>query len=117
MARPRKFKISEVIEALQHGYTPAGAARVLGCHADTIRNYAKRSKLVENELNSKRNDLVDLAELGLRKALVNYESWAIGFTLKTLGKSRGYVERQEFTGADGGPIALDRSVGFDTDKL
>jgi hypothetical protein len=32
------------------------------------------------------------------------EPWAVALTLKTLGKQRGYVERQEVTGADAGPV-------------
>ena len=101
MAKVNKFKIDEVIKAIQIGQTPAGAAKVLKCHPDTIRNYAKRSTKVKNELESARETLIDMAEFGLKKALGAYESWAIAFTLKTLGKKYGYVERQEFTGADG----------------
>ena len=37
---------------------------------------------------------------------MNGEPWAIQMTLKTIGKSRGYVERQEVTGADSSPIEL-----------
>ncbi len=39
--------------------------------------------------------LLDDAESALAKAVEKGEGWAICFTLKTQGKSRGYVERQE----------------------
>jgi hypothetical protein len=36
------------------------------------------------------------------------EPWAVCFTLKCLGKDRGYVERQERTGAGGQPLVPGR---------
>ena len=37
----------------------------------------------------------DVAELKLEQAITNGEPWAIQFQLKTKGRTRGYVERQE----------------------
>jgi predicted transcriptional regulator len=39
--------------------------------------------------------LLDNAESALAEAVEAREAWAICFTLKTQGKSRGYIERQE----------------------
>ena len=100
MARTQKYKREDVIEAIRSGHTPTGAANVLECHPDTIRNYAKRYKSVDKALRSERAQLVDLGETGLRSALLNRDAWAIAFTLKTIGKHLGYVERQELTGAE-----------------
>ena len=33
--------------------------------------------------------------------------------LRTLGKSRGYVERQEITGAEGGPLKTETEINLD----
>jgi hypothetical protein len=38
---------------------------------------------------------------------MNGEPWAVAMVLKTIGKSRGYVERQEVTGADGGKVQIE----------
>ena len=53
-----------------------------------------------------RGEVVDYAEQKLRPAILNGEPWAIAMALKTIGKSRGYVERQEVTGADGGAVMV-----------
>jgi len=45
-----------------------------------------------------------MAETGLYKAIREGKDWAIKYILSTKGKSRGYVERQEVTGADGKPM-------------
>lgn len=50
--------------------------------------------------------MLDLAESRLGSAVDKGEAWAICFYLKTQGKQRGYVERQEVTGADGAPVAV-----------
>ena len=49
---------------------------------------------------------VDIAESALDKLIAEGNPTAIIFFLKTLGKSRGYVERQEVTGADSQPLKI-----------
>ena len=112
--KKQKFSTNQVIEAIQKAQTPTGAARLLGCHPDTIRNYAKRYSTVQDALLSERAALVDLAEMGFKSAILNKEPWALAFALKTLGKHLGYVERQEVTGAEGSHIVV-RLVGDDND--
>jgi hypothetical protein len=47
---------------------------------------------------------LDFTESKLKKAIKNDQGWAICFHLKCKGKKRGWVERQEVTGADGVPL-------------
>lgn len=77
------------------------AARKLGCSDVTIYKRLKRSPLLQEVLETKRAELVDLAEAKLRTAILSGEPWAIAMTLKTLGKQRGYTERHELSGPDG----------------
>ena len=51
-----------------------------------------------------RESLADDAESAVAVAVSKREPWAISFVLRTLGRSRGYVERQEVTGKDGQPV-------------
>lgn len=82
------------------------AAKKLGCSDETIYNYAKRYKAVGDALRQQRGQFVDMAELKLWNAVNEGEAWAVQFALRTLGKERGYVERQEVTGKDGGGIEI-----------
>jgi hypothetical protein len=49
---------------------------------------------------------LDFAESQLHKQIQNGEVSSTIFYLKTKGKKRGYVERQELTGEDGKPIVI-----------
>ena len=80
------------------------AARELGCAPNTIYNRMKKTPALKQAVEDARGEVVDYAEQKLRLAILNGEPWAIAMALKTIGKSRGYVERQEVTGADGGAI-------------
>lgn len=93
--REQRFTYVEVIDAVKKGRTPTGAAALLKCHPDTIRNYARRYRSVKDALESEREGLIDLAELGLRAALLREEAWAVAFTLRTLGSKHGYAQREE----------------------
>src|ERR1051325_5568320 len=102
MARKQRFTPDQVIAALTSTKGMVYlAARHLACDADTIENYCKRYPKVQAAKVAMRGELIDLAEIKLYQSIQNGEAWGIAFCLKTLGKDRGYVERQEVTGKDG----------------
>ena len=82
------------------------AARALGCDTQTIYNRMKTVPEVKQAVTDARDELLDRAESKLLEEINNNNITAIIFALKTVGKSRGYVERQEITGADGGVIRV-----------
>ena len=79
-------------------------ARRLGVTRATAYSYMTRWKKVENAIIDEREAMLDFTENQLFKQVQEGNITAIIFTLKTLGKSRGYVERQEVTGAEGKPV-------------
>lgn len=106
--RRKKYTTEEIAEALEkyNGYVYL-AADYLGCTPKTIyRRLETVGSLVE-KLESIRGKELDVTEMALHRAIMEGESWAVQFKLKTQGKHRGYVERQEITGADGGAIEFD----------
>ena len=84
----------------------AYAARSLQVSRSTLYRRINESAQLRAVLQDAREELVDIAESALKRAVLNGEGWAVCFALKTLGKSRGYVERQELTGPQGGAIVL-----------
>lgn len=111
MAKP-KFTASQVIEALdKHKGMVYLAAEALQCSHNTIYNYARRYKSVQEAIDRNRGKVLDTAELALYSAILNGEHWAVTFALRTIGKDRGYAERVEQTGAGGGDIVIKVSGG------
>lgn len=82
------------------------AARALGCNTQTIYNRMKEVPAVRLAVENARDDLLDRAESKLLEQIEDGNITAIIFALKTQGKSRGYVERQEVTGVDGGALNI-----------
>ena len=93
------------------------AAKMLGCSHTTIYNYAKRHPTVQRAIDANRGEVVDVAELKLYEAIQAGEHWAVAFALRTIGKNRGYTERQEVTGADGGNIVIKYTGNVDPNDL
>jgi hypothetical protein len=71
------------------------AADKLNCHPDTIYKRARKEKPIADAIEHARGKMLDVAESALKCATLNGEAWAVCFTLKTIGKHRGYVERIE----------------------
>lgn len=104
-----KYTAAQMIEALQKTKGMVHlAADAIGCHHQTVYNYAKRYPTVQQAIDNERGKFIDVAELALARAVQNGEGWAVCFALKTLGKNRGYVERQqvEHSGKDGGDLKI-----------
>ena len=107
MAGKLKFSNADIIKALEEKKGMIYlAAKLIGCHPDTIFKRARRSKAIQAAIDSARGVMLDNAETKLDTAINNGESWAIAFALRTIGRNRGYVERQEVSGADGGPLEI-----------
>lgn len=90
------IKDSEIVEALKEckGLIYLASMR-LGCtHAD-LDFRVKGNNLLANICKAERGVVVDKAEAKLVEAMEAGAKWAIELILKTLGKDRGYVERQE----------------------
>ena len=103
--RHEKFTVATVEAALRKNKgMVARAARALRCTPQTVRNYLKRHPTLAQVVAEERELIVDTAELKLHEAVRRSEAWAICFCLKCLAKDRGYVERQERTGAGGQPL-------------
>ena len=113
MTRER-YTCQQVIDALQQTRGMVYlAAEVLGCIPQTVYNYIERHPSIKAAWEAESGLMTDLAEQKLYNAIMRDESWAIGFYLKTKGKSRGYTERLEVGGTDGGPIKLSWADGSD----
>jgi len=103
--RPQRYTAEEVAAAVYEARGLASiAAKRLGCTAATVRNYAERYATVREAITQAREDLKDFAESKLLSRMNEDDLTAIIFFLKCQAKDRGYVERNEVTGADGGAI-------------
>lgn len=103
----RRVSVTQIKAALK---ASAGnvteAARALGISRSALYQRINNSAELQAALVDAREELVDLAESALRKRIQRGDITAIIFTLKTLGKARGYVERQEHSGPDGGALTI-----------
>lgn len=72
-----------------------------GISRQTYYNWIKQDTDFANECKDIEERNLDLAEMKLLNAIREGKTAELLFYLKTKGKKRGYVERQEITGAEG----------------
>jgi len=89
-------KESVIAAALQGTFgNVSAAARALGLDRRTVQIRIAQSPNLQQVLQDARESMVDNAESALGRAVLAGEAWAVCFALKTQGRARGYVERQE----------------------
>lgn len=100
--KPR-MSLAQIEAALRAcGGVYSAAAQKLGCVPNTVRNYVNRTPKLQKAIREIAERNVDLAESALMMVMRNPSHpkhvTAVIFYLKTKGRHRGYVERQEFDG-------------------
>ena len=71
------------------------AARNLGITRDALVKRIATHQILKDAVETGREIIIDKAEGTLVLAIEGGEAWATSLALKTIGKHRGYVERQE----------------------
>lgn len=107
LSKKRQNTAARIIEAL--GSTQgllSLAARRAGVSYSTVKRYAAESPTVKQAVQDAKSSTLDFAEGKLYQAISQGNLTAIIFYLKTQGKARGYIERSEFTGGEGEPLAV-----------
>lgn len=70
-------------------------ARLLGVDRSTLHLRINKSAKLQQIVMDARERMVDDAESALHAAILQRDGWAVCFTLKTIGRTRGYIEKQE----------------------
>lgn len=94
----------------------AAVARSFGVSRMTIHRYMNEHPTIRAALDDARESMLDNAESVLYKKVLEGSTPELIFFLKTQGRNRGYVERSEVTGKDGGPIES-KELGIDASKF
>jgi hypothetical protein len=107
MANGNGFTAEQVIEAVKdsRGFVSTIAKR-LGCQRTYVYKLAEKFASVKQAIEEEREGVKDFAEGKLLEQINVGNITAIIFYLKTQGKDRGYIERQELSGIDGNAITI-----------
>jgi hypothetical protein len=96
-----------MIEALEKSLgVVTTACKTVGISRQTHYEWYREDEAYKAAVDSIADIALDFAESQLHKQIQNGEVSSTIFYLKTKGKKRGYVERQELTGEDGTPIVI-----------
>ncbi len=93
-----------IIEALEKSLgVVTTACKKVGIGRTQFYNWLKEDYEFAKEVKDIENIALDFVESKLFENIRDGKTSEMIFYLKTKGKSRGYIERQEITGADGMP--------------
>lgn len=102
MKRPSK---DAVIEALEKAFgNKTVAAKSLNTSRNSLDVWITHYEITQDKIEECRDLALDIAEYKLLQAINEGRTAELIFYLKTQGKKRGYVERQELASPGGGPV-------------
>lgn len=96
MATKTNILKAQLLEALEQSLgIVTTACKIVGCNRSTYYDYYNSDKTFRAAVDELQNMTLDFAESQLHKQIKKGNTTATIFYLKTKGKKRGYVERQE----------------------
>lgn len=105
------IKKEQYLEALEKSMgIVSQATKKVGIDRTTPYRWAKEDSEFRERVSEIQNVVLDFAETKLYNLIDSGHPAATIFLLKTKGKERGYVERQEIVGADGKDIDISIEV-------
>jgi hypothetical protein len=106
MAYP-KLNVEKVKAVLLENFgNTAVVAKHFGVSRQAVQQLIAKTPGLKDAAIEAKQTMIDHAESALHRKIFEGEAWAVCFFLKTQAKDRGYVERSELTGADGGAIEV-----------
>lgn len=104
-ARLTKTKIKKALIDCKGNVTDV--AKSLNCTRKTVYNYINKYDDVKEARLDATEAAIDYVENKLFSKIEEGNITAIIFYLKTIGKTRGYIERHEFAGAKDAPLIIE----------
>jgi hypothetical protein len=96
MATKTDILKNNLIEALEQSLgIVTTACKIVGCNRSTFYKFYNNDKKFRNNVDELQNMTLDFVESQLHKQIKEGNTTATIFYLKTKGKKRGFVERQE----------------------
>jgi hypothetical protein len=112
MAHKTEHNKKALIEAMVKSLgVVTSACKIAGVGRTAFYDYYNHDPEFKAVIDDVTNITLDFAESKLHQQIDNGNITAIIFYLKTKGKNRGYVERQEISGVDGKPLEVDFRTG------
>tara|TARA_B110000908_G_scaffold74050_1_gene89212 strand:- start:133 stop:486 length:354 start_codon:yes stop_codon:yes gene_type:complete len=106
-----------IIEALEKSLgVVTTACKIVGIGRTTFYGWMKEDEVFAERVEDIQNIALDFVESKLFENIKDGKTSEMIFYLKTKGKNRGYVERQEITGADGMPTKFEIEIIKREDK-
>ena len=115
MARP---SVKDAIQAIKesNGFISHAAVK-LGIGRTTLHTMINEHPTLKEAVDDAREAMKDFAENKLFQNIKDGKETSLIFYLKTQAKDRGYCERQEITGAEGGTLEIDVTVNRALNKI
>jgi hypothetical protein len=96
MATKTNILKTQLLEALEQSLgVVTTACKIVGCNRSTYYDYYQTDSEFRAAVDELQNMTLDFAESQLHKQIKEGNTTATIFYLKTKGKKRGYIERQE----------------------
>ena len=107
MNKSRQIKKEMLIKSLEQSLGVVTlACKKLDIPRSTYYKWLNEDEAFRKEVEGIQDVALDFAESQLHQQISDNSTAATIFYLKTKGKKRGYVERQEITGKEGEPIQI-----------